>query len=160
VKGGAAAYGRSTFMGAFDEQWWAHHWWLIFPIFGFGIAFFSIWLQHRRHHSWMQLMNTYAAQGKEPPPGVLNAANTWQANAWQGGYGCYGRRVGSYFDGRRAIIFGAIAAGFAFAYYNNPSHNEAFGTVAAIMGALAIGFLLISLLRPRPNDMPQKPDEK
>jgi hypothetical protein len=33
---------------AFDAEWWARHWWLVFPVAGFILAFFSMSLDHRR----------------------------------------------------------------------------------------------------------------
>lgn len=148
-----------TIMG-FDETWWEAHWWLLFPILGFGIAFFSIWLGHRRQQAWMEVMKSYAAQGKEPPASIAHAAmsDEWGNAARYSGYWSYRRTP--YWEARRGIILGVLAGAFYYLYYTNPIRNDGFGIAAIICGALAIGFLFVSLL-PRPRmDVPPKPDGK
>jgi hypothetical protein len=51
-------------------------------------------------------------------------------------------RYSPYRQMRRFVIAAALAAGFGFAWYNNPS-NEAFEIVAVIFGVLAVGNVLI-----------------
>jgi hypothetical protein len=148
-----------TAMG-FDADWLADHWWLMFPLFGFIMMFWSMWMQAHRSRDWMRLMRTYAEQGKEPPASLATPPGDSWGNAWGGRYDS-SRRTGPYFDGRRAIVFAAIAAGCAFAYYRNPAANEAFLLVAVIVGALAIGYMLVSIIRPAPGSLPPaKPDDK
>lgn len=138
-----------TIMG-FDEGWWASHWWLIFPMFGFLIAFYSMWLQHRRSRDWMEVMKTYAQQGKEPPASMTGMQGDWRWNY-------YSMRRTPYWEARRGIILGVLAGAFYYLYYTNPIRNDGFGIAAIICGALAIGFLLISLF-PRPRmDLPPPP---
>ncbi len=57
-----------------------HWWWLIIPLAAFtiplaGIAASSIstWLHYRQRREALELIRTYAAQGKDPPPEVLAA---------------------------------------------------------------------------------------
>jgi hypothetical protein len=50
-----------------DEGWLASHWYLLFPILGFAIAFYAITLQHRRSRALTEVMRAYAQSGKEPP---------------------------------------------------------------------------------------------
>ena len=141
---------------AFDDVWWEHHWWLLFPILGFGIAFFSIWLQHRRARDWMSLMRTYAEQGKEPPSSIAGMTPDGWGNQWGGRHAYYyGRRM-PLFDLRRGIFFAVLSGAFFYLYYYRPEHNEGFGIAAVIVGALALGWILISLLpRPRMDDPPR-----
>jgi hypothetical protein len=54
-------------------RFFAHFWWLIFPIawlIGHG---FNIWLHHRRAQHTLELIKLYADQGREPPPQLLEA---------------------------------------------------------------------------------------
>lgn len=57
---------------AFDAAWFAKHWYLLFPILGFAVAFFAIFLQHRRARAAMAVIRAYAEQGKEPPASLIN----------------------------------------------------------------------------------------
>lgn len=136
----------------FDADWWAKHWWLMFPILGFGIAFFSMWLQHRRSRDWLELMKTYAQQGKEPPASLTNAASSGDWNWNHRPY--YSYRGTRFWDFRRAIFLGVLAGAFGYLYYYRPEHNEGFATAAVILGALSVAFLLMSLFRPRSADPP------
>ena len=52
---------------------WFRIWWLIFPLIGFGFAFWSIWLSHQRQKAAIDLLRTYASQGKDPPPELVKA---------------------------------------------------------------------------------------
>jgi hypothetical protein len=140
---------------AFDAAWWAKHWWLLFPILGFAIAFYSLYLDHRRKRGWMDLMRTYAQQGKEPPASLTNAATSgdWQ---WHGPPAHYGHS-GRFSDVRRAIILGVLAAAFGYLYVHNADTNSGFGIAAVVLGALAVGFLIIAIVRPRSADGPPPP---
>jgi hypothetical protein len=142
----------------FDADWWAAHWWLMFPIFGFFMMFYSMWLHHRRQRTWMEVMKTYAAQGKEPPANIANAAMT---DSWGNSprYNSFysGRRL-PFFDVRRGIFFAVLAGAFGYLYYHDPIRNDGFGIAAVIIGALAVAYLLIALI-PRPKmDEPPKPN--
>jgi hypothetical protein len=121
----------------------------MFPILGFAIAFYSMWLEHRRKRDWLDLMKTYAQQGKEPPASLANVA---AAGDWRWHAGTY--RGSRFWDFRRAIFMGALAGAFGYLYYFRPAHNEGFGIAAVILGALAVGFLLMSILRPKSADNP------
>jgi hypothetical protein len=137
-------------MGGFDEGWWASHWWLLFPILGFAVAFYSMWLQHRRSRDWLELMKTYAQQGKEPPASLTNVAT---GGDWNWNHRYHGDRS-RFGDFRRAIILGVLAGAFGYLYYYRPEHNDGFGIAAVILGALAVGFLLMAMFRPRSADVP------
>lgn len=58
---------------AVGAEWIAKHWYLLFPILGFAVAFFAIYLQHRRARAVMEVVRTYAESGKEPPASLINA---------------------------------------------------------------------------------------
>ncbi len=52
-------------------EFFAGFWWLIFPIMGFMFAGFGMWMQHNRSQRALDILKTYADQGKDPPPEVL-----------------------------------------------------------------------------------------
>jgi hypothetical protein len=58
-----------------DTAWLASHWYLLFPVLGFVVAFYAITLQHRRTRALMEVMRVYAERGTEPPPAVTAALN-------------------------------------------------------------------------------------
>jgi hypothetical protein len=138
-------------------------WWLIFPIMWFVFGFFGMFLRYRRHRDAMDLLKTYASQGKEPPAEVSKilsgqSVDDANCNGWGGGYGYYGwrgRRYGPYWEWRRVFIFASLAIGFGVAAYYGEDwgvHGEpAFIVVAAVMGCLAIGSLIFALMARRLN---------
>ncbi len=128
-------------------------WWLIFPIMGFVSGLFGMWTSHRRQRDTLELMKTYAQQGKDPteiakllnngapPPqwGPYWGGGPWAGRAW---------RHGPYWEWRRAIVFGCLAAGFWLAseYSGIPGAVPAFHLVAIIMGVLAAGSVLFAVM--------------
>ena len=139
-------------------EFW-EYWWLIFPIGGFAMGAFGMWMGYKRQKDVMDLMRTYAAQGKDPAeiaklmavadPGTAQAQ--WAgATAWGGpmAYGRYWRRWGPYRDWRRLIVFTCLAVGFGVAsrYAEHRGTEHAFTLVAIIMGVLALGSLLTAIL--------------
>lgn len=149
-------------------------WWLIFPIMGFVFGGFRMWLAYRHSQQAMEILKTYAAQGKDPPPEVMAAVTGAQNGAAPGGYGSpYGGPYGSGAWGgpwggwgwgwsrwggwrgpmwawSRVVTAAAIAIGFAFAgqYYDGDTEAaKAFTLVAIIMGVLAVGFGLMALIQ-------------
>ena len=144
------------------EKFFFSFWWLIFPIMWFGFGFFGMFLRYRRQRDAMDLLKTYAAQGKDPPPEVSKilsgqAMEDGNCGPWGGGYG-YGRRgwrSGPYWEWRRVFIFTSLAIGFGVAAYYGEDwgvHGEpAFVVVAAVMACLAVGSLIFALLARRLN---------
>ena len=144
-------------------------WWLIFPIGFFIFGAWDRWLAYQRSKDRLELLRTYTAQGKDPPPELLRAlqdeevADDEDAAAY--GYGRGGRyrrryyrrywRYGPYWQWRTAIVTGAVAAGFWFAseYTDVPGIEWPFQLVAIIMTCVAAGNLLAaifsSVFRPR-----------
>lgn len=139
-------------MGGFDEGWWASHWWLLFPILGFVMVFYSMWLEHRRKRDWMDVIKSYAAQGKEPPASLTQASGMDLRSQWH----TNGQRHSRYYDLRRAIFLGVLGGTFALLHYYGTMNSRGFGIAAIVLGALAAGFLLMALV-PRPrSDTPPK----
>ena len=55
-----------------DFYWgFPHFWWLIFPLFWMIFALAWGWSRHSRANRALDIIKTYADQGKEPPPELL-----------------------------------------------------------------------------------------
>ena len=50
------------------EDIFRSYWWLLFPIGFFVFGAWDRWLAYRRSRDHLDLIRTYADQGKEPPP--------------------------------------------------------------------------------------------
>jgi hypothetical protein len=115
---------------------------------------FGMWMNYRRHRDTLELMKTYAAQGKDPAEiaKILGAVNAQQPPYWGGGYGGvyngYWGRWGPLREWRRVIIFSCLAVGFGLAsrFADIPGTERAFTLVAIIMGVLGVGSLLFAIL--------------
>ncbi len=130
---------------------------------------FGMWLGYRHHRDTMDLMKTYAAQGKDPAEvakllgiGQATATPSWdgQAPGWSGprawgGYwggpfawGHYWRRYGPYRQWRRFITLTCVSVGFGIASRYADSHGteHAFTLVAIITGVLALGALMTAVM--------------
>jgi hypothetical protein len=113
-------------------------WWLIFPIMGFGFGAFGMWMSYLRERHRLELMKTYAQQGKDPAEvakllgGVDPGAPGPTPPPYDGGYGYggyngywggywgprrwrYGRRWGPYREWRNFVVFLCLAVGFGMA---------------------------------------------
>src|SRR3954470_12451917 len=142
------------------DFFWSY-WWLMFPIGAFVFGAWDRWLAYKRSRDHLELIKQYAAQGKEPPPELLKAAQDPMGDpAWGGGAAppyppyapyWYGRRAwrryyrwGPYWQWRSAFVTGAVAAGFWFAsdYADIPGTDGAFRLVAIIMSFVFVGNLL------------------
>ena len=145
------------------DDFFRSYWWLLFPIGFFVFGAWDRWLAYKRSRDHLELIKTYAAQGKEPPPELMKAAQDPMGGdpAWGGGapppyppygpFGYGGRRAwrryyrwGPYWQWRAAFMTGAVAAGFWFAseYADIPAADGAFRLVAIIMTFVFVGNLL------------------
>jgi hypothetical protein len=120
-----------------------HIWWVIFPLIGFAFAFWAIWLSHQRQKAAIDLLRTYASQGKEPPAELvklLHSGDDWNP---------------PYRNWQYVVLFGALAVTFGVMAYLHPGIRQSFGlTVAAVvMAALAVNSLVAALLQ-RKHDGP------
>jgi hypothetical protein len=150
-------------------------WWLIFPLMGFFYGAYGMYLNHRRSQQAMDILRTYAQQGKDPPPEVMAAVTgvrpaapaapaadpyqvpdgpgyAWGAPwGWGPGWSRRGGWRGPWWSWSRVVTFAAIAIGFAFAgrYYVGPDGEAvvAFNMIAIIMGVLAVGFGVLALMQ-------------
>ena len=78
------------------DPFWSEHWWIIIPLAAFtiplaGIVFSSVntWLHYRQKQAALEVIRTYAAQGKDPPPELIAALGTGRPDygAYYGNYG-------------------------------------------------------------------------
>jgi hypothetical protein len=118
-----------------------HFWWLVFPLFGMVV---SLLLANQRHDQRMKVLDmikSYADQGKDVPPQLLAALHDPDAGAkgamnWTG-----------------VFILGALAAGFVMfpllAGVNDLRHMAPFLFVALVMAATCLGLLVTNLTRRR-----------
>ncbi len=138
------------------------YWWLLFPLMGFAFGAFGMWMGYRTHRDRMDVIKTYAAQGKDPAEiakvmgGPMPGADpyygygypgrNWGGGPW--GWGGYWGRYGPYREWRRFIIFLCLAVGFGVAsqYSEIPGTEHAFTLVAIIMGVLAAASFCFAIL--------------
>ncbi len=121
--------------------WWGF-WWLIFPIGGMLMAVWSSWLSYLRRKHELDLLKTYAAQGKDPPPEFAKsvAGDTQHPDAYDHPYYGYGWgwrarmwRWGPMWAWNRAIVTGAVAGGlYYWANYVNDNPHAQGGVMIAV----------------------------
>jgi hypothetical protein len=125
------------------------YWWLIFPIFGMAMGVMAMWQRHARANRTIDLIKSYADQGKEPPPELLAALRDPD------------------FLGRRkpnpswvgVFLFAALTAGMLmFALMTGdgaPRHMAPFLFAALVMGGICLGQLVNVLTQQRDRNPPQ-----
>ena len=124
-----------------------HYWWVLIVLIAVLGAMFNSSMAYAHRRDKLALLKTYVDQGKDVPPELSKALGYGNGHQWADMDWSRYARYSPYRQMRRFVISAAIAAGFGFAWYANPS-NEAFQIVAVIFGVLAIGNLLIMLTMP------------
>jgi hypothetical protein len=111
------------------------------PLAGLAIAGLAMWFSHRRALATLDLLRTYAAQGKEPPAEIASVLQNVRLSFAD-------RRVREW---RRAILLGSLAVAFtALAYFSEGARpHHGFVVAAVILGALALGSVLSGMVYPR-----------
>ena len=149
------------------EDIFRSYWWLMFPIGFFVFGAWDRWLAYQRSRDHLDLIKTYADQGKEPPPELVKAIreddpldssdHRWEGYGGRYGYGMHPRhmrrmyrrayRWSPYWQWRTVFITGAVAAGFWFAseYADFPGTEGPFRLVAIIMSCVAVGHLIAAV---------------
>ncbi|HTY69572.1 MAG TPA: hypothetical protein VMH36_23145 [Alphaproteobacteria bacterium] len=107
--------------------------------FGFTAMCFAFWRRYRREAATLEILRTYAQQGKEPPLEV--------AKLLQGGRSVY-RRQRAW---RNAILFACLAAALALipVFSNGVRPHHGLVAPALIFTALAVWSALSALLLPK-----------
>lgn len=151
------------------EDIFRSYWWLLFPIGAFVFGAWDRWLAYRRSRDHLELLKHYAAQGKEPPPELVQevrdggmggpgapppgydpwsyggywAHPRYMRRAWRGYY-----RWGPYWQWRSVFVTGAIAAGFWWAseWSDWPGVEGPFHIVAIILTCVTVANLLAAIL--------------
>ncbi len=142
-----------------DSYWmFSHFWWLIFPLFWMIMALAWGWSRHNRANRALDILKTYADQGKEPPPELLKGLQ----NGMDGGCGPYGWRYSPQRLLQRGILFSALAIAFGFlTFWNNQDdgghwhHHDGLLIPMVVFAALAFSNFLSLLFTTRrwpPND--------
>jgi hypothetical protein len=121
-----------TFAALFSQYWW-----LMFPIFGMGMAVLGMFQDDSRSRKTMDLIKSYVDQGKEPPPELLKlATQDADSAAWRG-------------DSKKSdgawtfIVFAGVSAGLGTGYYFVRAEDYAF---AFLIGAVATGVMAVGAL--------------
>ncbi len=148
------------------EDIFRSYWWLLFPIGAFVFGAWDRWLAYRRSRDHLDLLKSYAAQGKEPPPELVRGVSEDMRDDGQAGYPGYGYggdwmhprhmrrayrryyRWGPYWQWRSVFVTGAIAAGFWWAseWSDWPGTYGPFRLVAIILTIVTIGNLVFAVL--------------
>jgi hypothetical protein len=128
-------------------------WWLIFPLFWMAAMVMAAWSRHARANRALDIVKSYADQGKDPPPELLKSLQGGDAGGWCGG----GPGTWRYSPERRlhrTFLFGALAIAFAFLYFRpvgddmHVHHHGGFLIPLVIFVALALSNLLSLLFQP------------
>ena len=125
------------------------YWWLIFPLFWMCAALAKLWLRHARANRTLDILKSYAEQGKEPSPELLAALQVRPDEQR--------RQAHSEYLWIPVCLFAALAVAFAsLAIFPNDladGHKPAFAFVTIVMIGLALGNLAPILIhRRRPPD--------
>jgi hypothetical protein len=127
-------------------------WWIIFPLFWMAYAMVRLWLRHSRANRTLDILKSYAEQGKEPPAEVLTALkDRHDLDAH--------RHSGPEHGWRHFYLFAGLAVAFGVVAFvpneMSEGHELAFVFVAIIMVGLALGGLVSALMKPR-SDVRQR----
>lgn len=147
------------------EDLFREFFWMIFPIFGMGIAVFAIWLAYSRKRKTLDLLRIYAEQGKDPPQALLDALafdpdERFERHArdrlgFHAEYGPYSRNPVVLWS--RFVLLAMLALGFAGAGWYFKQLAFPFFITAFVLAAVAAATLVRALLTPmvyrdRPDD--------
>ena len=118
------------------------YWWLLFPLGWFVFGAWQSWLSYRANQETLDLIKTYAASGREPPPELLSRLNKrWHGEQDDDDRPRYRRRrERSWYQ---VVLFGLLACGFTVAAANDMfGAGEAFVIVAFVLGSLCLATLV------------------
>lgn len=124
-----------------------------------GLAFKLIqsWLAHRRVDRNLEILKSYADQGKDPPPEIIKIL---QPDSVSGTNHLLRISSGLWVP---VFLFAALTAGFIFMALSpsitehDPSAQSGMIFVSILMGGLALGFLVTALGRRRAENQDRSP---
>jgi hypothetical protein len=131
------------------EDLFRSYWWLIFPLSWFVFGAYQSWLSYRANRDTLDLLKSYAASGREPPPELVARLNKrWNDEGDDDReYGRPRRRRYRGDPAYQVVLYGVLCAGFSYASFTDLyGAGEAFVIVAFVMGALALASLVSLLL--------------
>jgi hypothetical protein len=136
------------------EELFRAYWWLLFPLSWFVFGAYQSWLSYKANRDTLDLLKSYAASGREPPPELVARLNKrWNDDDDDGDddrprrrrYRRY--RYGRDHQAYQVVLFGVLCAGFSYASYTDLyGIGEAFVIVAFVMGALSLASLVSVVL--------------
>lgn len=109
-------------------------WWLIFPVFGMMMGMMALWQKHARASRAIDIIKSYADQGKDPPPELLAVLRDSQ----------FGGPEKTEANWLPVFLFGSLAAGFALGAVMRMGGDHGvmpFLLVALVMGGMCLGSL-------------------
>ncbi len=143
------------------EHLFRSYWWLLFPLSWFIAGAWHSWLNYRKHRDNLDLIKRFADSGKDVPAGLLDKLSSPIPDDWDDD-DYRGRRARRYYRGRygygfggwyRVVLFGSLAAGFAYASYTDIyGAGQAFTIVAFVMAAMFLATLVATLTMRTPKD--------
>jgi hypothetical protein len=126
------------------------YWWLIFPI-GWGIySLVQSWQRQRHTEKAMDIIKSYAEQGKEPPPSVLNLLQVPER-----GTDPVSVQLRARDQGRglllASLIFVALAVAFGVLttlrfQFSNPNAQSGLIFVTVLMAGFAVAFFIAAMV--------------
>jgi hypothetical protein len=151
-----------------DHDWYnfvTHFWWLVFPFIWMLAAFARIMARHRESQRILDMIQSYTAQGKEPPAALVEMFKAPRMS--RQGCGRYEEPYYTHRLWRRAFLFALLCVLFAgsawwrHTYPRDMGHHE-FGWIIAalVLGALALSNVMALMTRPRLPPPDFKPDQK
>ena len=136
------------------DFYWAvsRFWWLIFPLFWMICALAWGWSRHSRANRALDIIKSYADQGKDPPPDLVKNLQ----GGMDGGCGPYGWRYSPERRLHRAVVFTALAIAFGvLTFWDHGDdgqrwhHHGGLFIPMMIFAALAFSNFLSLLFMPR-----------
>lgn len=126
------------------EDLFRQFWWLIFPVMGMVYGLVGMLQEQRAQTRALDLLRTYAEQGKDPPPEVLKALSQSAAPGEKSMLGVRQERLsGAWWT---FFVFIALTAGFGTGIgVFDENARSAFTVVTVVMGILACGALVMAL---------------
>jgi len=138
-----------------DFYWlFSRFWWLIFPLFWMGVMVMAHWSRHNRANRALDIVKSYADQGKDPPPDLMKNL--------QGDVGGWCGRGGWRYSPQRylhrAILFGCLTLAFgaitfwhgdeAFEHHHGSGYLIATIVFAALTLSNALSLMFMSRVPP------------
>jgi len=146
------------------EDLFRSFWWLLFPLAAFAFGAWDRWLAYRRSREQLELIKTYATQGKEVPPELLKRIQEQEDDDEESDWSGLGRRRRrnsyrryrhSQRDDIRTVIFtGALSGAFFIASETSLINGTEgpFRLVALILVCISGATLLSVLVSSRFRD--------